>query len=458
MLAAVISRGRVSVAPAYLFACLLIGGSAQGIWQNMLLQIVGVIIIGWAAIDKGEEHVTGAARQLLILALLAVSVVAIQTVPLPPTIWTRLGPRREIADGFHALGLAVPPEPLSLAPAASLNSLLGFIPPLAIFCSMVRLSAYRPKWLAIALVAGTVFGIALGALQVASSSAAGSSWYLYEDTSTGRGVGFFANADHMATLLVVTIPFLAAITASAKTANMQRYSAVVVVAGGLGLLVAIGIALNGSLAGYGLAIPVIASSSLVLLAAGNRVRLWIAVLAAVLAIGAAVTLETTAIGSRQIGEHAASAVESRSELLATSSRAAADFFPFGSGLGSFPRVYSLYENPREVTDTYVVHAHNDFVELTVELGLAGIALMLAFFTWWLFAVWRAWRTSEAGPYARAATIASAAILFHTAVDFPLRTAAIAACFAMCLALLADSRAAPPKENAQIRRSRHVIIR
>ena len=65
---------------------------------------------------------------------------------------------------------------------------------------------------------------------------------------------------------------------------------------------------------------------------------------------------------------------------------------------------------------------------------------------------------EAGPFARAASIASAAVLVHSLVDFPLRTAAISACFGMCLALLADSRAAPPKEETELRRKRHVEFR
>jgi len=81
--------------------------------------------------------------------------------------------------------------------------------------------------------------------------------------------------------------------------------------------------------------------------------------------------------------------------------------------------------------------------------------MLVFLAWWAVAVWRAWRTAEVGPFARAAAIASAAVLIHSLVDFPLRPAAISACFGMCLALLTDSRAAPPKEKAQLRRSRHV---
>jgi O-antigen ligase len=450
-----LSRGRSFVTPAYLFACLVMGGSAQGIWANMILQLAGLAIIAWAAMDRSDERLAPAAWQLLALAAIALVVVAIQLVPLAPSLWTHLGPRARIADGFRTLGLPIPPEPLSLSPAGTLNSLLGVIPPIAVFCAMVRLKAYRPHLLAIALIAGTLAGIALGALQVASSNAALSPWYLYDDTSVGRAVGFFANADHMATLLVVTIPFLAATIAAAKTANMQRYSAVVAVAVGVALVVLVGIALNGSLAGYALALPVIAASALVTLPAGSKLRLPVIAIALLMMIGAIVAMESTAIGSRQIGQHASSAVDSRSTLLATTSRAAADFMPFGSGLGSFPNVYSLYENPQQVTSIYVVHAHNDYVELALELGLAGVILIALFLVWWALGVWRAWRTAEAGPFARAAAIASAAILFHSAVDFPLRTAAIAACFGLCLALLADSRAAPPKEEkTALRRRRH----
>jgi O-antigen ligase len=450
-----LSRARTAVAPVYLFACLILGGSAQGIWENMILQLAGVAIIAWAAMGRSDEPLAPPARQLLYLAMLAIAVIALQLIPLPASVWTQLGPQQAIAEGFRVLGVAVPPQPLSLTPASGLDSLLGIIPPLAIFAAMVRSRAYRPQWLAIALIAGTIAGIALGALQVASSGAVQSPWYLYEETSTGRGVGFFANADHMATLLIIAIPYLAAIIAAARTASMQRYSAVVAIVVGAALLVLVGLALNGSLAGYGLALPVIAASLLVILPPASRLRLWIVALSALLMIGAVTALETTAIGSGSIGTHASNSVESRSQLVSTTSKAAADFMPFGSGLGSFRSVYHLYEQPQQVTEIYVVHAHNDYVELALELGVAGIILMLLFLAWWAAAVWRMWRTAEAGPFARAAAIASAAVLIHSLADFPLRTAAIAACFGMCMALLADSRAAPPKEKKELRRKRHV---
>src|SRR6185503_6251133 len=137
----------------------------------------------------------------------------------------------------------------------------------------------RPQGLAVALVLGTFAGIGLGALQVASSSAELSPWYLYEDTNVGKAVGFFANADHMADLLVLTIPFLAAIVASARNADRQRYSAILAIAAGLGIVILVGLALNGSLAGYGLALPVMVASALIVLPPRSPLRLWIVGLA-----------------------------------------------------------------------------------------------------------------------------------------------------------------------------------
>lgn len=451
-----LSRSRAAVAPAYLFLCLILGGSAQGIWQNMLLQLVGIVLIAWAALDKGEGRLTPSARGLLFMTMLFVAIVALQMIPLPAELWPHLGGRERLAEDYAVLGMAVPSEGISLTPAAGFNSILGIIPPLALACAMVRLKAYRPTLMTGALLAGTILGIALGALQVASSNGQDLSyWYIYPDTNAGKGVGFFANANHMATLLLIAIPFIAAMIVSARRASAQRYWAVSTVATGLALIILVGIALNGSLAGYGLAAPVLAASVVIILPSGSKLRLWLGALAVLFMVAAVSAVEFTPIGSSKIGEEAASSVQSRTEILTTTVRATRDFLPFGSGLGSFPAVYNLYEKPERVTDSYVVHAHNDYAEFALELGLAGIVLIILFLFWWLRGVWQAWRFAERGPFARAATIASAAVLVHSVVDFPLRTAAIAACFAMCLSLIADSRTAPPEEKAQLRRTRHV---
>lgn len=452
------SGARQAVAPVYLFACLILGGSAQGIWQNLVLQLAGVAIIGWAAASSSREPVAAPARHLLIIAALAIAVVALELVPLPMSFWSQLGGRAALAQQYRTLGLHPAALPLSLTPYGSLDSLLGLVPPLAIVCAIVRLRAYRPTWLAIALLAGTIAGILLGALQVASSRSPETPWYLYEETNVGIAVGFFANANHMATLLVISLPFLAALAAASRTENFQRHSAVIALAAGGALVILVGLALNESIAGYGLALPVLAASALIVLRPNSRLRIWAVVVAALLLVGAVTALETTAIGGTKVGQDATSAVESREAILSTTAHALRDFLPFGSGLGSFRSVYHLYEKPTEVTDTYVVHAHNDYIELALETGVAGLIVLALFVVWWAAAVWSVWRTAEAGPFARAASIASAAILVHSLVDFPLRTAAISACFAMCAALLADRRAPRAAEASDLRPSRHIVMR
>jgi O-antigen ligase len=168
-------------------------------------------------------------------------------------------------------------------------------------------------------------------------------------------------------------------------------------------------------------------------------------------------MASTSIGSSRIGQEASGSVESRQEILKTTGRAIRDTMPFGSGLGSFVKVYPLYESADHVTPEYVVHAHNDYAELALELGLAGVLLIGVFLAWWTAAVRAGWRTGGGGPYARAASIASAVILVHSVVDFPLRTAAISATFAMCLALLINRRPAQRQDPADLRPARHLVV-
>ena len=450
------SSVRSAVAPLYLFSCLLLGGSTQGIWANALLQLAGIVIIAWAVIDRGSP-LSSTARSMVLIAIAAAIVAVSQLVPLPVSFFWANGVRGRIAEGYSLLGLRTPALPISVTPYESLSALFCLIPSLAIFSAIVRLNAFRRSWLAAALVGATLLGILLGALQVASSGA-GTRWYLYDQTNVGVGVGFFANANHMATLLVLSIPFLAAIASVARNNNLQRYSALVSILVAAVPLIIVGIALNGSLAGYALAVPVIASSVILILPKPNRFRIWLAGAAAIFAIAAVGALASSSIGAGKIGTDASVSIVSRGQLLRTTAQAIGDFMPFGSGLGSFAKVYRLYERPDTVTSEWVIHAHNDYAEVALELGVGGALLTLAFLAWWGLRIRAVWREGEGGPFAMAASIASAAVLVQSLVDFPLRTAAISACFAMCVALLADRKTPLREEVADLRPTRHIVIR
>ena len=112
------------VAPVYLLACLILGGSAQGIWQNMLLQLVGLAIIAWAA-AAGDNPLPKSAKALLLILVAALVVVVVQVIPLPPSLWAH-GLRARIADDYALLGQRAPWLPISMTPYAALDSLVRF--------------------------------------------------------------------------------------------------------------------------------------------------------------------------------------------------------------------------------------------------------------------------------------------------------------------------------------------
>ena len=60
------------------------------------------------------------------------------------------------------------------------------------------------------------------------------------------------------------------------------------------------------------------------------------------------------------------------------------FFPFGSGLGTFPEVYRRFQ-PDDIAQ-FVNHVHNDYIEYMFEGGLVAAAVILLF----LVAYVRAW--------------------------------------------------------------------
>jgi O-antigen ligase len=445
-----IHQMRLAVVPAYLMLCLLLGGaSAAGFWPNMVLQLLAVALLFWAAISNRSAATPTPARQLFVLVGLIVLLVGAQLVPLPPSVWTAFPGREPVADGFRMLGQPLPWLPISLSPARTISSALWLLPAFAILFGILRLGAFRASWLVWVLTIVTVVSVALGALQIVGGE--GSPWYLYKITNYGVTVGFFSNANHMATMLVATVPFLAAlyVTARDRGRSVHRNSGMFVVLAGTMTIIFVGLAANRSVAGMGLAVPVLAASLLMILSRTRRLPAWAGALVALLIAGAVVGAFSAPFGNNLAGSELQAGQQSRQVSFARTIEAAGDYLPFGSGLGSYNEVYRTYEPHETIGRLYMNHVHGDYIELALETGLPGLILIVLFLLWWARRTFAIWRAEEADQFARAATIASAAILAHSLVDYPLRTAAISAVFAMCCALMAEARA----KTRRSRRSR-----
>jgi len=434
---------RSAVVPAYVLLCIVLGGSVQGVWGVAALQLLAIAIIGWSLLTKDALPLSAAAKALLFIAGLTVLLVVVQLVPLPPAMWTALPGREHIAEGYRLLGQRSPSLPISLTPYDTASTALTLLPPLAVLTGMLVAGAYRASWLAIVVLIGTFAAVLLGALQVGGSAEVASPWYLYDDTNYGVATGFFANSNHMAALLVISVPFLFAIIVSLRqrTRNPRAGSAVLLVAVAGLLVLLVGILLNGSLAVLLLGPAVVITSATMLLPQGIRLRGPLTAVA-LASIAAILVVYVTPLNDKLAASNATS-FGTRQTMWSTTIPAIKANGLVGSGVGSFPQVYPQYEDPAAVTTTFVNHAHNDYLEVALEAGLPGVLLVVALFMWWGSRAVPIWRSAAADRYALAASIASAAILVHSLVDYPLRTAALSAIMAACLALMAQPR---PREK------------
>lgn len=429
---------RHAVVPVYLLACLLLGGaSAAGFIANFILQIASLPLIGWAVWQMMQERPSAQIRAPLGLLAILVAIALLQLVPLPPELWTLLPGRGAVVEGYRLLGIPLPWLPLTLAPDVAPSSILWLLPAFAVLLGVVVLGAFRGRGIATAIVAVTLASVAIGALQVIG----GTSAYLYRITNYGVAVGFFANANHNATLLLVCIPFLAALqtTLLRRSGSQRSASAIRLLVGAAYAIIFVGLLINSSLAGIGLSVPVALGSWLAFGHQRPALRRGIVVATVVVSLAAVVTIVIGPFGNNLFGAQKTNVELSRQTSFALTLRAARTYFPIGSGTGSFQPVYHMQEPLASVTTTFMNHAHSDWLELLLETGIVGVAFAALFLAWWVVRLRTIWRAEEPEPFAQAAVIATAAIMLHSVVDYPLRTAALSAVFAACIGLMSGAR-------------------
>ena len=169
---------------------------------------------------------------------------------------------------------------------------------------------------------------------------------------------------------------------------------------------------------------------------GIRASNWrtaLAYIGGLATIGALVFLSGNIVG-RVSERYVAVDDDGRWQFWVTSWGIIKDYFPLGSGLGSFVPVYAKYEPLAAVTSAYVNHAHNDYLELVLETGIAGLSIILMAVAVLLANVIRhkSWNKIDL-------VVVSQWIVFlvlaHSIVDYPMRTQAFAAVFGLFAAIM-----------------------
>lgn len=428
------------IALAFLVVALICGGSSSSVLSAGIVQIGAVPVLALGLWRVFEGRLAPGARWPLILLAAAAAVIFAQLIPLPPALWQALPGHRTVADGYRAAELAAPWLPISLTPEATWDSLLGLIPPAAMLVATLTLAVSERRTLAAGVIAVALASAALGVLQRAGGPE--SPLRLYAVTNPESAVGFFANRNHQADFLAVTLPLAAYLAARWAGRGRARAYFWAALGAGFAAIMAVSVASTSSRAGLLLLVLGVAGGVIVALRARARApgpawRLAALAAPAAFALVAAglITLAFDPALTRAV--LAKSGPEVRLALNPEVASAGLAFAPLGSGAGSFATVYQMFEPLQAMGPAFVNHAHDDFIETWLEAGVMGAGLIIAFLAWWVAATWRVVqdRRANGAALSLAGSLVVGQMLIHSLVDYPLRTPALITLFAFVCGLI-----------------------
>lgn len=367
----------------------------------------------------------------------SVAIVAIQLVPLPPGLWRALPGRQAFVDLPVLIGVDTW-RPIALAPDATFLALTSLMVPAACLYLLCAIPSNQMRLVLTALVGAVLFSAVLGVLQFSASG-----WENpLVNASAGEPSGIFANRNHQALFLSIGIVLITVRFLTGQRVTTEAAASMAVIA-----LLVMSILATGSRAGLLVGSCALLVSTALTIGAFRHSRpaisrIAIGCIAATSVGGVALlaVLSVTAGRSRsfeRLVELDATA-DFRTRALPTVMLAIKQFFPVGSGFGTFDPVFRIIEPDALLKLTYFNHAHNDFLEIALEGGLLAMTLMLVALAWIVYANVSAWRRTfdASGVAVRGAGAILGLILIASIFDYPVRTPMIMAVLAIASAWLA----------------------
>jgi O-antigen ligase len=342
--------------------------------------------------------------------------VGFQLVPLPAALLQAVSPvRAELLAGLAPVAPAAS-APVSIFPSATLAHLLRIASYLVVFLLVRELSwrAADRRWIIAApIVVVAACEAALGLLE-------------YDGAASVFSKGTYANQNHFAGLLELSLPFAVMYPVAALTT--QRRATRTAVLASLGILSATlilaGIILSVSRMALAASVTALFTVTFLTLAVRGPAtrKLTVAgIIAACLLLTTAFLVPDTLIV--RVGQVLGSQdmpPDARAQLWADAWRLASDYPLVGSGLGTFEQAFPKYKT---LTPGIAVDfAHNDYLQLLVELGWIGVTIAALVSMVVISAAVRAifTRTGSSARYLAIAALGSfVAILLHSMTSFNL---------------------------------------
>jgi O-antigen ligase len=407
----------------------LTGGASRADVLGQVVSRAAAWVVLILAIVLGAKPSLREYRATLLLLLAVIALPLLQMIPLPPSLWQNLPGRAQLTEAAVVIGQSQPWRPLAIVPGAAENAAASLVVPLTVFVLVASLTERERSWLPGLLLILIATCTLVGLLQFSGFGFNN----IFANDTPGQVSGTFANRNHFALFLAFGC-MLAPVWAFLDGREPQWRGPAAL---GLVLLFALTILASGSRTG--LVLGVLGGGlGLLLVREGVRNALrryprWAfpALIAGIVGLMALFVLISVAAGRavsiNRVFELDA-AQDMRARALPTVVAMIRTYFPFGSGLGGFDPIYRIHEPFDLLNLTYHNHAHNDFLEIVLDAGLAGFVLLLSALLWWTWRSARVWR-SRPGPRHALPRLGSAMLLLvfiASIFDYPARTPMIMA--------------------------------
>jgi len=438
---------------ALLIAVFVLGGSSKDYVPGLLLLRPLAVV----ALAIGLYHFTRDdwARFKFPVGFMAATLglVMLHLVPLPPFLWMAL-PGRELAIAAgEAAGIEQPWRPIALVPYRGWNAFYAMLVPVAALICALHCTREQHRLLVKIVLGGVLLSALWGVIQ--SVSGYSTSTFFYGAPRVNVPNGLFANRNHMAALMVSSLPLFTLIASRAKGPRATIVKTACAALAAFAIMMAL---ITGSRTGMALSFVSLAASWLVWNARPrqasavrrtSRRQVWVPYAFGAFGVamlgGFALMLTQTTGFDRLLSAGSGEVEEFRFTVWRTIVDFAPAYLPFGSGIGSFIEIFKVHEPSTMLAQSYWNHAHNDWLEWAMEGGIPAIVLMLVAVVGWFGRTIALVKNSHTGRIDIQLGLAGAVILFilgaWSLVDYPMRTPALASLAAVCAVWMTLAKAA-----------------
>lgn len=445
--------------PAFYVFCALISLAPLYFAGNhpvplMLLEYLALVLVFFWFKQQGYQTLNSQYRWfVLVLCLLPL----LQLSPLPLAIWQLLPGYEAYAQGMSSLGASLSHSfrTLSVVPSATHYSGLALLPPVVVFLYTLTLPREKVSVVVHLFVGVVVVEALLGLMQYGGGVE--SMLRLPNAPMSADAVGTYANRDHLAGLLEMALPLCIGLIFATivQKGSVRRHARTIqqklaLMAAShfhkaflyalVAIVVLLGLIFTRSRTGNFLAMLAIFLSAIAFSArlGGKNAYGLMGILSAVAAF-LALEIGMVPVINRFILEDPLA--DARWLIFQDTIAAAAQFFPLGSGAGTFVHVFPRFQTTA-FSGVFVNHAHNDYLEWLLEGGLVALLLIAGYILFYIknwFLVWRRgpWRTLNFIQVG--AGIGIFCMMLHGFVDFNLHIPANQIYFAFLSGLFFYSR-------------------